>query len=166
MLRLALQTNGVADEVVLLVSRPWTTKERNVFCREQLKQDLIQGSDSYRLFDINCAELSPFDLAEVTDIVLFWRYDIWRILKLGELRWRPDCANYIHRNLQFTMENEVGNPITFLDMKIIRSTRSRTFWYSKPNDTCSCNTVENRLIHYRENHDWRYQFRLISQLGN
>ena len=59
---------------------------------------------------------------------IFYRYvDVERLL---------DMANALHRNLEFTIEEEKESSIPFLDMLIQRrDDRLKSGWYTKPTDT-------------------------------
>ena len=69
---------------------------------------------------------------------IYYRYvdDILRTVKVTDVRRLLDMANALHRNLEFTIEEEESS-FPFLDMLIQRRRDNtlRSGWYTKPTDT-------------------------------
>ena len=69
---------------------------------------------------------------------IFYRYvnDILRMVKVTDVERLLDMADALHRNLEFTIEEQKENSIPFLDMVIQRrDDRLRSGWYTKLTDT-------------------------------
>ena len=70
---------------------------------------------------------------------IFYRYvdDILRTVKITDVKRLLGMANALHRNLEFTIEEEKEGSTPFLDM-LIQRRRDNTLrpgWYTKPTDT-------------------------------
>ena len=74
------------------------------------------------------------------DVISLWNYGE------AELRGFLDHLNTYDRNLQFTLEVEIENKLSFLDVLIIRNANKLDFTiYQKP-------TQNNRYLHFNSNH--------------
>ena len=84
--------------------------------------------------------LSQFDNLIKDDAKIYDRYmdDILREIKRSRVEQKLKEINRLHKNLEFTLETEVDQKLSFLDMRLIHDHETgelSSTWYYKPTDT-------------------------------
>lgn len=84
--------------------------------------------------------LSQFDNLIKDDAKIYDRYmdDILREIKRSRVEQKLKEINRLHKNLEFTLETEVDQKLSFLDMRLIHDHETGELsskWYYKPTDT-------------------------------
>ncbi|XP_045463737.1 uncharacterized protein LOC123673297 [Harmonia axyridis] len=84
--------------------------------------------------------------------------DLICMIPEGSLATVLEHFNSYNTHLQFTAEEEVDNPIPFLDIRVIRMGEVlRTDWYNKPSSS-------GRYLHYRSCHPQNMKLNLVTQM--
>ena len=72
--------------------------------------------------------------------------DIFAIVKMENLEETLTCLNSFHKKLQFTVEKETDNKLSYLDTVVIREeSKIKMDWYQKP-------TSSGRIINFHSKH--------------
>ena len=90
----------------------------------------------------------------------YYRYvdDIITAVPSNEIKTIQSIFNSYNHKIQFTIEEESGGKICFLDIMIIRDKNSiKTNWYHKP-------TWSGRFLNFHSHHPYKYKINVINNL--
>lgn len=101
-----------------------------------------------------CLQQLPFQ------VPFYFRFvdDIFTAVPIGEINTILNVFNNYNHKLQFTIEKESQNKISFLDVLLLRKGEEIiTNWYRKP-------TSSDRILNFHSNHAPKYKINVINNL--